>query len=243
MTVKITVFQTGPIDLQPASPDRGWMDNAPSRFPNRCLPLRIANAHGWTIRLLETFQAIWTGGGEREAVSLVTPSGVQPQTACSHFGGGVLTFSVPAVIRTPPGYDLFVTGPVNACIDGIVPLSGVVETDWSDYSFTMNWRFTRPDVRVQFNAGDPFCHFFPIKRQELEEMETEITPIDSDPRLAASHRLWAEGRDKFNADLHVPDSDAAKRGWEKQYFRGVNPDGSPGPDDHRTKVKICPFRP
>lgn len=239
--MKITVFKTGPIDIQPASADRGWMDSAPSRFPNRCLPLRIANAHGWVIRSPETFQAVWTGGPEPEAVKLITPTGQVPSGARGHFGGGVLTFTVPAVIRTTPGYDLFVTGPLNTCLDGIVPLSGVVETDWSDYSFTMNWRFTRPDVRVQFDAGDPFCHFFPVRREELEQVETEIVPIDSDPRLARSHRLWAAGRDKFNADLHIPGSEAAKRGWEKHYFKGVNPDGSEGPADHRTKVKVCPF--
>ncbi|MFB8344846.1 DUF6065 family protein [Brucella cytisi] len=44
--------------------------------------------------------------------------------------------------KTEPEFDLFVTGSINRPKDAISPLTGFVETDWSPYTFTMNWRFT-----------------------------------------------------------------------------------------------------
>ena len=33
--------------IRPASPKRDWLEGSPERFAYRCLPLAIANAHGW----------------------------------------------------------------------------------------------------------------------------------------------------------------------------------------------------
>jgi hypothetical protein len=119
--------------IQPASQRRDWMDAAPESFPYRCLPLKIANAHGWEILSPAGFTAIWNGGPAPEDVS-VHPD--RPGTAASDlavalFGQGVLTFHIAAILRTPPGWDIWVSGPPNSAKDGIAPLSGVIETDWS----------------------------------------------------------------------------------------------------------------
>ena len=37
------------IDIRPAPLERDWMDNTEQRYAYRCLPLSIANAHGWEI--------------------------------------------------------------------------------------------------------------------------------------------------------------------------------------------------
>jgi hypothetical protein len=34
-------------------------------------------------------------------------------SAISHFGSGILTWNVPYLFRTPPGYNLLVRGPAN----------------------------------------------------------------------------------------------------------------------------------
>ena len=41
------------IDLRPAPADRPWMDATHERYAYRCLPLTIANAHGWEILCAE----------------------------------------------------------------------------------------------------------------------------------------------------------------------------------------------
>ncbi len=38
---------------------------------------------------------------------------------------------------------MWVGGPPNHIKDGIQPLTGLVETDWLPFPFTMNWMFTR----------------------------------------------------------------------------------------------------
>ena len=57
---------------------------------------------------------------------------------------GILTFDVAYIFRTPPGYHLLVSGPINTFKDGVAPMTAVVETDWLPYTFTFNYQFTRP---------------------------------------------------------------------------------------------------
>src|ERR1017187_4152796 len=90
------------VDIRPAPADREWMDNIDQRFAYRCLPLSIANAHGWEILCTAGFTAVWDGGRALDAVT-VTPDdgGIAP--ALGHFGFGVLTFHVPCLFRTEAG--------------------------------------------------------------------------------------------------------------------------------------------
>ena len=113
--------------IRPGPAAREWMDRAPESFAYRCLPLTIANAHGWEVLSPCAFTAVWTGGVGKEAVRIEAdaPERLRP---ISHFGSGILTFHVPALFRTEPGVNLWVTGPVNRPKDGIAPLSGVIET-------------------------------------------------------------------------------------------------------------------
>lgn len=83
--------------------------------------------------------------------------------AISHFGVGVLTFHVNAVITTPPGVAIYATGPANNPKHGISPLSGIIETDWLPFTFTMNWRMTVKNEWVYFEKDEPFCLFYPIR--------------------------------------------------------------------------------
>jgi len=136
--IRLTAFATGgpmPV-LRPAPVDRAWMDATNERYAYRCLPLNIANAHGWEILCPSGFACGWTGENNVEAI-LVGPDKDTIAPAISHFGYGVLTFHVPFLFRTEPGYDLMVMGPINRPKDGIAPLTGIVETDWAPFTFTM----------------------------------------------------------------------------------------------------------
>ncbi len=62
--------------------------------------------------------------------------------ATSMFGHGILTFHIPFLVRTHPGYNLLVRGPANMPRDGVSPLEGIVETDWAVATFTMSWQLT-----------------------------------------------------------------------------------------------------
>jgi len=130
-----------PPRILPAPFERTWMEETNNEFAYRCLPLNIANAHGWIILNSTPFTAHWDGGAGIDAVKVEPQGGGEPLLALSHFGHGVLTFNVNGLFRAEPGYDLIVTGPFNQPKDAIQPLTGVVETDWSPFAFTMNWKF------------------------------------------------------------------------------------------------------
>ena len=230
------------IDIRPAPVERAWMDNTEQRYAYRCLPLTIANAQGWEILCERTFTAVWDGEKGLDAIKISAEGGGK-LPAISHFGHGILTFHVPCVFRTEPGYDLMVQGPVNRPKDAIAPLTGIVETDWSPYTFTMNWLFTQPEIEVEFVKGEPFCAFFPLKRGELELMEPEIRSMSEDPALSERYATWRQGRDQFNADLKEAGSPAQQEKWQKTYHRGLNPDGTIGnAETHRTRTRLRPFR-
>jgi hypothetical protein len=231
------------------------MDQASHGFAYRCLPLNIANAHGWLLLNTTAFAAEWDGGPSPEAICLEPQTAGAPLSASSHFGHGVLTFSVGALFRTSAGYDLMVTGPFNQPKDGLQPLTGIVETDWGPFSFTMNWIFTRKLTRITFESDEPFCMIFPVKRGLVEEVIPEIRALESDAELAQTYRTWTDRRLAFNRELKVPGSSAQAQKWQKDYFRGTipGPAAKPipgrekgvgvGPPDHRTKLKLREFKP
>jgi len=227
----------------PAGPERGWMDATPGGYAYRCLPLNIANSHGWLILNPAAFVAQWDGTDAKDSVKIQAITGdATPLSASSHFGSGVLTITVPALFRTEPGYDLMVTGPINMPKDGIAALTGIVETDWSPSTFTMNWKFTRPHHVARFDRDEPICMIFPIPRGLVEQTEPEIRSIDTAPEVKQAYEQWAESRRNFNAELMVPGSPAQKQKWQKDYFQGAPGFGNV-PADHRTKIRPRNFSP
>ncbi len=238
--IAYSVYGTDPL-IRPAETTRQWMDETPQSFAYRCLPLNIANMHGWEILCPADFDAVWDGTHAHDGVHIHTdaPPHLKPM---SHFGSGILTFHVHALFKTPPGHNLFVTGPLNMPKDGIFGLSGIIETDWSPYTFTMNWRFTTKNKVVSFKKDEPICCFFPIPRGYLESFDPVILPLSEDPSLKANYDAWSISRNEFNKDLSVQGSDAQAEKWQKNYYRGYMPSGKEGPPDHQIKLRLRPFK-
>jgi hypothetical protein len=227
--------------IRPAPLERDWMDQTHQRFAYRCLPLNIANAHGWELLTPSGFTARWNGLPAKDAVEVIPDRAGETALGVGHFGHGILTFHVSCIFRTEPGADLFVTGPLNRPKDGISALTGIVETDWSNYSFTMNWLFTRPYAEVHFDAGEPFAHVFPVQRGALEQIVPEMRVLSEKPDMEREYKTWSASRDGFNADLEKPGSKAERAGWQKSYFRGLSPCGAPAPQSHRSRLRLRPF--
>jgi hypothetical protein len=215
------------------------MDETPEAFAYRCLPLDIANAHGWEILSPCDATAYWTGGARTEDVIIRTGAG--PGAPVSLFGQGVLTFHVEALFRTPPGWDLWVGGTPNQPKPGIIPLVGVVEADWSPYTFTMNWKFTRRNHRVSFARNEPICCVFPLQRNALERMRPKFVRLAQDSDLAAEFREWSRSRDAFHAKMADGCPRAPADKWQKRYYRGVTMRSDEPAPGHRTKPRLQPF--
>lgn len=235
----------GPLPpIRPAPARRDWMDATPDGFANRCLPLTIANAHGWEILGGCAFEAYWTGGPAPHDVRIARRVGDEDKRPApvAHFGSGVLTFHVEALFRTDPGVSLWVGGSPNLLRDGIGPLTGIVETDWSPASFTMNWRFTRPNHVVRFLPGEPVCFVFPVPRDLIARTVPRAAPLAADPDLAARHAAWRESRGAFNTALKEPGAPEREAGWQRGYHRGRIGEAR-AEHGHATRVSPRPFPP
>lgn len=240
---KMTAYRMPGLDatIRTAPATRQWMDETPESYAYRCLPLNMANMHGWEVLCPVDFNALWDGTHALSGLR-VNSSGAPHLRPISHFGSGILTFHINMLIQTEPGYNLFVTGPLNNPKDGIQGLSGIVETDWSPYTFTMNWKFTAKGKVVFFEKDEPICCFFPIPRGDLESFSPESMSIEKRPDLSESTKKWTESRNAFNAGLHVPGSKEQKEKWQKLYYRGLSPDGKTEHPDHQIKLRLKEFK-
>ncbi|MFJ9029448.1 DUF6065 family protein [Streptomyces sp. NPDC102274] len=221
------------------SPNREWMSATDQRFANRCLPLLMANQSGWVIRNSVAFQAKWTGGDCKKSL-VITHDGSGPTPlARSHFGYGIITWDIPYLFRTPPGYNLLVRGPANSPKDGVCALEGVVETDWTAATFTMNWKMTRPFMDVIFEEGEPMCMVVPQRRGELEAFQPEVRSLESHAEERRRCKAFAASRQSFLERLPHLQSSEAK--WQKNYFRGRDTEGDTPVPEHQTRLHLRPF--
>jgi hypothetical protein len=224
--------------LVPARTERLWMDQTDRRFAYRCLPLTIANSMGWELLCPMTLEAEWDGGTGIDAIAIGADSAEIEDYVGSHFGSGVLTFVTHYLFRTDPGFGLTVRGSPNLPKDGIHPLEGMVETDWLDYTFTMNWKFTRPG-KVRFEKDEPFCFITPVAYRTLETVQPRIVPIESVPEQKAALERYSSLRHSFNDRLYAGEPEAVKQGWQKWYFKGVHPTGAIGNSLHLSKFRAA----
>ena len=238
--IEILELEGATIDVQPAQTKRLWMDQSPGKYAYRCLPLTIANSAGWEIICPDDMVVQWNGGSALKDTKLHFKNGVP--YAKSHFGGGIVTFFVQAIIKTSDEYSLYVTGPANSPKDGISPLTGIIESYWSNHSFTMNWKITAADKPIFFSKGEPFARFFPVDLSALAETQVVKKSIISDPDTHASFMQFTESRNEFNSNLSEGNPDTVAQGWQRHYFRGQQADSTPTHKKHYTKLRLKPIQ-
>jgi hypothetical protein len=214
------------------------MDRIKDNHAYRCLPLNIANSHGWEILSPCSFELSWSGGIPAASLSARALDGYPhlAQFAVSHFAYGIVTFHLGYLFRTEPGWDLFASGSLNNPKDGIAPLTGVIEADWLPYPFTMNWQMTRSGT-VRFERDEPVCMIFPVPHGVLQSVVPEIVDLDSAPEVKQQTMEWKERRDEFMKKLTAREPDAMKSAWQRYYFLGRMPDGT-SPAQHLAKLRV-----
>jgi hypothetical protein len=235
-------YLTGSVfgELVPARPERAWMDAFTDRHAYRCLPLAIANAFGWHVLSPCTVDIAYSGGDRQEDIELSSPDGAEILThvAKSNFSRGIVTFHTGYLFRTDPDWQLLATGPFNEPKDGLAPLTGVIETSWLPYPFTMNWQLTRPG-QFRFTKGEPICHILPVPVGHLDEVTPEIFRLEDDPALKGEYEAFRDKRAEFMKRFHSGDPATLKEAWQRFYFRGRLPTGTVAPASHTHKLRLA----
>lgn len=221
-----------PIEQSPV--DRQWMDETMDGYAYRCLPMTYASQHGWAIRAPYDVEVVWDGGIYPDSTKIIcgryAPGG--QVFADNGTGNGIVTFHMNVIPRTSPEWSLWMLPPPNLVIPGASPLSGIIESDWTFASPTMNWKLTDPGRTVIFKKGDPVIFFIPIHKTYLEDFVIEHLDINDD--VGISSRL----NDHIQWRIETESKGLAVFG--KKYMRGQNPDGSKPdwPHIHKTKLRL-----
>jgi hypothetical protein len=230
--------------LLAATSKREWMNDTNSGFANRCLPMHIADQAGWFILNDQTVRAKWSGGKKSDAI-IIEYDGNPPHAAISHFGEGILSFSIPFIFRTPQGVALLFRGPANMPKDGVAPLEGIVETDWSVAGVSMNWKFTRENTWVEFARHEPICMIVPQRLELMESTYPHERDIMNNAQLLQNYQIWHESCRNFNERLKHREPEALRLGWQRYYYRGTAPHAKCEPIEeagaHRTQLNLREF--
>jgi hypothetical protein len=220
---------------------RDWMDETPSRFAYRCLPLTIANQTGWWIKNPVGFTANWNGASDpgNIAFEFDTSSDLWSKWIDNQFGAGIITWNTPFLFRTRPnGSRLLVCGPANYFHPEAQPLTAIIETDWMTMSFTMNWKVAVSRKAVRFNMGDPLFQAIPLLSNicgDLETASVSYQKLNDDPDVSRAYHDWHNARQKFYVQKAA--GDVRNDGWQKDYFQGRDMTGRVVAPEHMTKIK------
>lgn len=239
--MKIRAFTHGPMvpELRPARPHRDWMDAFHERHAYRCLPLAIANNFGWEVLSPCDLRIDYDGGYGADAIKVSAEDDypLLSHFAASNFTRGILTLHTGYIFRTDPDWSLLVTGPINEPKSFMHPLTGVVETDWLPYPFTMNWQLMRAGT-FRLKKGDPFCNLLPVMVEPVAEAEIEIVDGKEEPGLIETMNAFAARRGALISKFDDPDPEKARESWGREYFRGALADGTRA-TNHFHKLRLA----
>ena len=219
---------------------REWMDATANKFAYRCLPLTIANQTGWMVNNPVGFTAVWNGqpGGGNVTFRFDTDAATWGAWVNNQFGHGIVTWNTPFLFRTKPeGSRLLIVGPANRFKHGAQPLTALVESDWMNASFTMNWKLTGPGQAVRFDAGEPLFQAVPLMTNlcaDLEGATVTYRRLAEDAAVSAAYLEWQRARDQFHQAKR--DGQVDPDAWQKDYFKGRDMLGRVVTSGHKTKV-------
>lgn len=227
------------VKLVPAWKRRDWMDAAGQGFPYHCLPMALANQSGWFVLAAHSAVAEWNGGPAPKDLTVRAVGDTPYVHIASAVGSGIVSWTIPYVFRTPAGWNLLCRGPANYPKDGAAPLEGLVETDWSFASFSMNWKLTRPGS-VEFQAGEPIAMLVPQRRGDLEPFRPRVAELRDEPDLWDGYTTWIKERQSFLQAQRQGDLKAIERKYQKHYFTGQTNEGQVF-EPHQKARKLKPF--
>lgn len=216
--------------IAPAEHDRDWFD--PHFY--HCLPLASANTLGWTLFSPYSFSVQWNGGKQRNDILVDNEFVDWP---ISWFGNGIFTIHPRFLVRTSPNTNLLIRSIPNYYKRGVVTLDGLVETDWHQGSFTLNFRLTEPYLRVHYQAGEPLAQLVVYPRNYIEQFEARV--VTSGPifeTVRSDEARWSKKRKE------LLDKEAEQNATQRDfsYMRGEDLDGNKF-QAHQKRINVNAF--
>lgn len=144
----------------------------------RCLPLSIGNMQGFSISLPFSVDIFWNGGNSKQDINIskhqdrdVEDVFANSFDITSHFGYGIVTINTPVLFKTPPGVNLMTIAAPNFPLPGLSPMTGVIETDNLQFTFTFNLKIDFPNMPITIKKDYPVSAVIPIPRYFCDSFE------------------------------------------------------------------------
>lgn len=202
MRVALTRTHQNPPVIRQSSVRRDWMDDTYNKHAYKCLPLTEANTSGWEMILQQDVVVQWDGGlsvprvisgefatfsvnGQEYQKAIVMPSIV-----------GMMSFTTGWTFSTPENIWTWISGSPNYFIDGAVPLTASIPSDWWPDEFNMNWKITKIGEPVTFHEGMPFMFFQFYDRRLMPSIEIEVENYWDKPELMDARESYGEAKMK-----------------------------------------------
>ena len=202
MQVTVTRTHQNPPPIRQAEVRRDWMDETYKKHAYKCLPLTEANVNGWELVLQQDVVIQWDGGltvprvlsgekmtfetnGQTYEREIVMPSIV-----------GIMSFTTGWSFSTPPGIGTWISGSPNYFVDGAVPLTAHIPSDWWPDEFNMNWKITKIGEPVVFPAGSPFMFFQFYDTSLMPSVEFTVENYWDKPELSAARQSYGDAKMK-----------------------------------------------
>lgn len=176
------------------------MDATYNKHAYKCLPLTEANVAGWEMVLQQDVVVQWDGGqsvprvisgenatfqvdGQSYEKAIVMPSIV-----------GIMSFTTGWTFRTPENIWTWISGSPNYFVDGAVPLTATIPSDWWPDEFNMNWKITKIGEPVTFPSGMPFMFFQFYDTTLMPSVEMDIQNYWDMPELMNARASYGEAK-------------------------------------------------
>lgn len=226
--------ETNVFEIVQLDPKRKWMTETDGNA-YRCVPLNVANQYGWTVLSPATFDVEWSGGKNEQDMLVSFYEPIDANFTATNFGHGILSIIPDFVVRTSKGISLYVRGIPNSLAVGLQPLDGVVETDWLPFTFTFNYKFTKPG-KLTIKKDQPLFTFFPIERGFIESFDTIEKSIEENEDLNNDYKSYEKLRSVQNKEGLIYKSNGGTYG--KGSLLGKKFDI----ENHQKTIKLSDFK-
>jgi hypothetical protein len=191
---KITLIKTHQIspEIRQSRLKRDWMDDTYNKHAYRCLPLSHANVNGWEVILQQDVKVIWAGGSS--VPQIIEGEIYKDRTIANCNKIGMIDFHIGWAFKTDPGYHTYISGSPNYFVDGAVPLTANIPSDWWPDEVQAGWKITKVNEPVIFPAGMPFLFFMIFPSNLMEQTILSVEYLWDKPELMNERMAYSNAK-------------------------------------------------
>ena len=199
---------------------RDHLDETWNSHGYMCQPVGTAGLHGWEFVLKQDVKFIWDGISDTSDEHVkILEGGVDSygnKFADTLTANATISFTFNMVIETDKDHYVLLTGAPNYFIDGVQPMTAILQSDWYTYNaVNFCWKITRANEEITIPAGTPFMFMMNYPRNLLESTKLEVRKLNEEEHNRLN--VYNEKRDSF-----YKNNEPWK--WNQFYKHGIESD-------------------